>query len=72
MSLIACFSWERVHVPCGRCEAALAQGQDPTLTFHVVQSVPQHLECGHVEGVAERAVVEVGAGVGLRVEAWDA
>lgn len=35
------------------------------LTFHVVQSVPQHLEHGHVEGVTERGVVEVSAGVSL-------
>lgn len=34
-------------------------------TFHVVQSVTQHLEHGHVERVAECGVVEISARVGL-------
>lgn len=36
------------------------------LTFHVVQSVSQHLEHGHVEWVAECGVVEISAGVSLQ------
>lgn len=42
------------------------RAHQPTVpTFHVVQSVTQHLECGHVEGVAECGVVQISAGVGL-------
>lgn len=36
------------------------------LTFHVVQSIAQHLEHGHIEGITECSVVEISTGVGLQ------
>lgn len=36
------------------------------LTFHVIQSVSQHLEHGHIKWVAECGVVEIGVGVSLQ------
>lgn len=53
-----------------RTAAALTGRADTALTSHVVQGVPQHPEHGHVQWVAEGAVVEVSAGVGLWTGAW--
>lgn len=42
-----------------------SQQAQTILTFHVVQSVTQHLEHGHIQRVAECSVVEISVRVGL-------
>lgn len=65
-----------LSVPSREEAQACSSGPEPSLTaltrmckvltFHVVQSVAQHLKHGHIQGVAEREVVEISTGVGLQ------